>query len=217
MNDPKQMNEHEEIELLLPWYVNATLEPAEHDRVAIHVSSCVACQESVSLLTEVQATVARNKATPIVPQPRVNDLLNSIESRKPLVRPGKQQVASYMMAAAVTLALVATLIVSNPDDPAGIPAEFETATSSPSVISMDYVLRIQFTPDTSETVRNRLLQDMGARDISGGIAEGAYRVIVQLSAASLEDLNRYTESLQSLPEVASVDVIALQLPMKTEQ
>ena len=67
MSDNKQLHDHDEIDLLLPWYVNDTLEPAEHDRVARHVAICAECQESVSLLAEIQTAVVRNKATPIVP------------------------------------------------------------------------------------------------------------------------------------------------------
>ncbi len=73
MTDNRQIHDHDEIDLLLPWYVNDTLDATEHDRVAKHVVSCAKCQESVSLLTDVQAAVVTNKATPIVPQPRVND------------------------------------------------------------------------------------------------------------------------------------------------
>ncbi len=82
---------------------------------------------------------------------------------------------------------------------------------------MDYVLSIQFESGTSPTDRDRVLQDIGARDVSGGSNEGSYRVIVQLSAASLEELDRYTGDLESLSEIRSVSVIALQLPVKPQQ
>ena len=59
MSDNKQLHDHDEIDLLLPWYVNDTLEPAEHDRVTRHVTSCAECRESVSLLAEIQAAVTR--------------------------------------------------------------------------------------------------------------------------------------------------------------
>ncbi len=217
MNDNRLMHEHEQVDLLLPWYVNDTLDPAEHDRVAMHVATCPQCQESIVLLDEVQAAVVRNKATPIVPRPRVNELLESINTSSPLRRLGSRQSNTYLAAAAVTLLLLATLLIINPDTPQGEPAEFETATSSQAGTSMDYVLTIQFGEQISEAERNRVLQDIGARDISGGSAEGSYRVIVQLSAASLEELNRYTNSVESLPEVASVEVVALQLPVKTDK
>ena len=217
MTDNRQLHNHDEIDLLLPWYVNDTLERAEHDRITEHVATCAECQESVSLLAEVQAAVVRNKATPMVPQPRVNELLDSISADNSLRHRDRQQSRTFFAAAAVTLLLIATLIFSNQEDRSGIPQQFETATSSQDGASMDYVLTIQFEPGTSPTDRDRVLQDIGARDVSGGSNEGAYRVVVHLSAGSLEELDRYIGTLESLSEVSSVDVVALQLPMRTQQ
>ena len=217
MNDLRRTHDHDEIDLLLPWYVNETLDQAEHNGVAQHVATCTECQDNVALLTDVQAAVVRNKATPIVPQPRVDELLESISGDKSKRRPDRQQLMLVSAAAAVTLLLIATLVVTNPDDRSGSPQEFETATSTLDGSTMDYVLSIRFESGTSPTDRDRVLQDIGARDVSGGIDEGSYRVIVQLSAASLEELDRYTGDLQSLPEVSSVSVVALQLPMKADQ
>ncbi len=217
MSDIRQLHEHDEIDLLLPWYVNDTLEPAEHDRVSKHVATCAECRDNVSLLAEIQAAVVRNKATPIVPQPRIDELLDWISTGNPLRHLDRQQSRTFFAAAAVTLLLIATLILSNQGDRSAIPQRFETATSSQDSASMDYVLTIQFESGTSPADRDRVLQDIGARDVSGGSDEGSYRVIVQLSAASLEELDSYTDDLESLSEVRSVAVVALQLPVRSQQ
>jgi len=216
MSNNRQLHDHDEIDLLLPWYVNDTLEPAEHDRVTRHVTTCSECRESVSLLAEIQTAVVRNKATPIVPQPRIDELLDSISTSNPLRRLDRRQSKIFFAAAAVTLLLIATLILSNQENRSGIPRRFETATSSQNSASMDYVLTIQFESGTSPVDRDRILQDIGARDVSGGSDEGSYRVIVQLSAASLEELDSYTGDLESLSEVRSVAVVALQLPVRSQ-
>ncbi len=216
MTDNRQLHNHDEIDLLLPWYVNNTLEPAEHDRVTRHVTTCSECRENVSLLTEIQTAVVRNKATPIVPQPRIDELLDSISTSNPLRRIDRRQSKIFFAAAAVTLLLIATLILSNQEDRSGVPRRFETATSSQDSASMDYVLTIQFESGTSPVDRDRILQDIGARDVSGGSDEGSYRVIVQLSAASLEELDSYTGDLESLSEVRFVAVVALQLPVRSQ-
>ena len=216
MTDNRQLYDHDAIDLLLPWYVNDTLNPDEHDRVSKHVATCAECRENVSLLAKVQAAVVRNKATPMVPQPRVDELLESISTDNPLQHRDRQQSRTFFAAAAVTLLLIATLLLINQEDRSGIPQRFETATASQVGASMDYVLTIQFEPGTSPADRDRVLQDIGARDISGGGIEGSFRVIVQLSAASLEELDRYTGDLESLAEVSSVVVVALQLPMSPQ-
>lgn len=216
MTDNRQTHDHDEIDLLLPWYVNDTLDPAEHERVADHAATCKECQENVSLLADVQAAVVRNEATPLVPQPRVNELLESINTDNRLRQSNQSQSTIYFAAAAATLLLISTLILTNPEDTAGVAQEFETATTIQNGASMDYVLSIQFESGTTLTDRDRVLQDIGARDVSGGVDEGSYRVIVQLSTTSLEELDSYTGDLESLPEVTSVSVVALQLPMKAQ-
>jgi len=208
---------HDEINLLLPWYVNESLGPIEHDRVTKHMAGCTACQENAALLVAVQAAVVRNKATPIVPQPPVNQLLDMISAKSPIANTGWQQSKTAFTAAVVTLVLIATLILTNQDDRTEVPQLFETATSDLDGASMDYVLRLQFESGTSAADRDRVLQDIEARDVSGGAAEGSYRVIVRLSAASLEELGRYTDGLESLTEVRSVSVVALQLPVQSGQ
>lgn len=217
MNDENHSQAHEEIDLLLPWYVNDTLDPTEHERVARHVAGCPECRQNVSLLSDLQETVVRKTATPIVPQPRVDDLIDSIESRESAGNAQGRSWRPLLAAVAVTIVLTGGLMMIDPDRGADAIRTFETATSNRSAPAMDYVLSIQFSPETSQSERERLLQDIGARDISGGSAEGSYRVVVQLATASLEDLDRYTNHLQSLPQVTSVRVVALQLPMKSEQ
>ena len=217
MTENTQLHDHDAIDLLLPWYVNDTLNPDEHDRVSKHVATCAECRENTSLLAEFKAAVVRNKATPIVPHPRVDELLESISTGNPLHHLDRQQSRTFFAAAAVTLLLIATLILSNQEDRSRIPQRFETATSSQVGASMDYILTIQFESGTFPADRDRVLQDIGARDVSGGSIEGSFRVIVQLSAASLEELDRYTGDLESLSEVKSVAVVALQLPVRPQQ
>ncbi|MDX1405022.1 MAG: zf-HC2 domain-containing protein [Woeseiaceae bacterium] len=214
MNDVKQSREHEEIDLLLPWYVNGTLQADERERVAAHLESCRECRASVALLSDLQTAVATNKTTPMVPRPRIDDLLDLVKTRK---QPSRIKAINYLVAAAVVLAMTATLMVMLPQQRAGEPAQFETATSGQRTGAMDYVLDIRFAPDATESARQSLFQDIGAREISNRDNGQSFRVVVQVPANSLQALSRYTDSLEARPKVESVEVIALQLPMKSDQ
>ena len=216
MIDERYTHDHHEIDLLLPWYVNQTLDRREHERIARHVATCNACRESVSLLEEVQQTVIRNKSTPIVPQPRVDDLIDAIETKQSNHNFYGQRSWNLIVAFAATVVLVGTLFLINQGGNSRIRQEFETATSTLAGPAMDYVLNIRFEPRVGKSDRDKVLMSIGARDVSRDAA-GSYRVIVQLTAESLEDLNVYIDNLVSLPEVESANVIALQLPVKTEQ
>ena len=217
MTENTQMQDHDEIDLLLPWFVNETLDPIEHDRVATHLAICSICQDSVALLTDVQAAVVRHKATPIVPQPRVNELIDSIATEGPTTDRDQGYSRVFLAAAGITALLIATLLLTNGQDATEVSQTYETATSTSGNAAMDYVLSIQFEPGTSTADREQILQDIDARDVSGGSDIGAFRVIVQLPAASLDELDRYTENLEALPAVSSVSVVALQIPMRPQQ
>lgn len=216
MADENHTQAHQEIDLLLPWYVNDTLEPGEHDRVAKHVASCAACRQNVAMLAEVRESVVRNKATPIVPRPRVDDLMGAVDARRRSVRLDGRQGRTLAAAAAITAVLIGVPLLPDRGETPYVPRQFETATSTRDAPAMDYVLDIRFSAGTLQMDRDRFFQDVGARDVSGS-DEGPYRVTVRLSAVSLEDLERFTNGLESVPGVESVSVLALQLPMKSEQ
>ncbi len=50
-------DEHREIDLLLPWYVNGSLDAPERERVRHHVQECHLCQQEIPLLRLIQAEV----------------------------------------------------------------------------------------------------------------------------------------------------------------
>ncbi len=57
MNQSQPTVDHEELESLLPWYVNETLDEAEQNRVRRHVEQCTTCRDNVDMLLEVRRTV----------------------------------------------------------------------------------------------------------------------------------------------------------------
>ncbi|MEX2124745.1 MAG: zf-HC2 domain-containing protein [Woeseia sp.] len=217
MGKKMQMDDHGLIDRLLPWFVNDTLDGVEHDRVRRHLGTCEACRETVSLLSAVQSTVRHAGATPMVPPPRTERLLESIDS---LDRKGRRLRPLAIMAIAASLAaalVVITLLLPNREHAVTEPARYETATAPARGASMDYVLDVQFERGTPIAAQERVLRGLEARDISRSEPDGMYRLTVNLPAASLEDLERFARDVESLSEIKSVRVIAVQLPMKRQQ
>ncbi len=214
MTDMSLNFDHHDIDLLLPWYVNGTLDSVEQDRVANHVAVCAICRDSVSLLTGVQSAVANNIATPILPKPRVDEFQELIDARPSLQQRDWRRPGITLIVSAAALLLVFVLLFTILQDVADVPQRFETATTQQSAVTMDYVLSIQFESGVSLVDRERLLQLIEARDIYRGGEQNTYRVIVQLPSTSLEELEQYTDDLETLSEVKSVSVVALQLPMR---
>ena len=217
MSEKIHNHKHDEIALLLPWYVNSSLSPAEHACVAEHLAECDACQENVSVLSTVQTNLQHQMPTPIVPEPRVGRLLDKLDAQDTRRR-GRHWMQGLSLAASIAaLALATALFLTGREDIQLSPSWFETATSSGQVAAMDYVLAVQFETGTLPADRQRVLQDIQARDISGGDQTGSFRVIVRMPAASLEEIERFTLSVAALPEIQSVQVVAVQLPMRQER
>jgi hypothetical protein len=113
--------------------------------------------------------------------------------------------------------LVVALVLPDRGREATEPARYETTTSPMQRSSMDYVLDLQFEAGSSVAEQERVLQGLEAMEINRGRSSGLYRITVSLPAASLEELERYTRDLESSDEIKSVDVVAVQLPMKRRQ
>ena len=92
---------------------------------------------------------------------------------------------------------------------------FETATSQQTANVMDYVLELRFQPNASADDQNRVLTDMGAREILRNDG-GSYRVLIRLPARSLQELDEFTSDLRESHHVLSAEVVALQLPVRTD-
>lgn len=214
MGELMHSEEHDAIDRLLPWFVNRTLEPDEHDRVRRHVEDCGACREAVSLLSAAQSAVSHASATPMVPPPRADRLLEAIDGGGEAGRRPRLTALAASLAAAL---LAAALLLPDREGPGTPPALYETATSTAHPVPMDYVLDIRFARGTPLAARDRVLQDLEARDVSATEAGRAYRITVRLPATSLEELEDYARDVESRPEIESAAVVALQLPVTRPQ
>jgi len=215
----KQMEniDHDRIDLLLPWYVNGSLDSAENSIVHDHVAECAQCRDSIALLEVVQAEVGKSATIPIVPRPRVAELLESIDHRTTTPGQGKRHWKIAIAASVLVASVVVALLLAGRSDITEPPARFETATSRLADRSMDYVLGLQFDPAIGQDSRERTLRSINALDASAVDETGLYRIVVRLPITSLEELQRYTESLESSPAIRSVSIIALQLPITEGQ
>jgi hypothetical protein len=207
-------DEHEQVSLLLPWYVNNTLTGTEVDIVRHHISVCNECMEDITFLTSVQSSMAKGSPSPILPAADPASLLASLDDSLNFV--GRRTVSIRRTAVIATLAatLAALAVVFTYQERAETPvARFETATSTGEIRPMDYVLNIAFTESAGQVDQERTLKEIDARSVSSERDAGIFRVTVTLQISNMEDLERYTEALESLPTVQSVEVVAMQLPL----
>ena len=76
-------DEHREIDLLLPWYVNGSLGGPERDRVRLHVQECHLCQQELSLVSLIQTEIASERQGEPEPAPGgLEQILTKIKSQQ---------------------------------------------------------------------------------------------------------------------------------------
>ena len=217
MGEKVQLDEHGHVDRLLPWFVNNTLDDGERERVRRHLDSCDTCRAAVSLLSSAQSTVRHSIATPMVPPPRTERLLKSIDGFESKVRRSRTMAALGVAASLAATLLVVALLLPDREQAATTPVRYETTTSPTQRSSMDYVLDLRFESGTSMAAQERVLQGLQAKEINRGGSAGLYRITVSLPADSLEELEQYTRDLESLGEIRSVSAVAVQLPMRRRQ
>lgn len=214
MNENDDNGQHTAVEQLLPWYVNGTLTPREHAQVRRHLEVCEACRGGVDLLSRMQSAVRHPETSPIVPAPRPERLLEAIDGRASRGRRLRLAGAVAGVAMLAVGTFVAGLVVSGRDGAPPAPAAYRTLTSDSSPAAMDYVLDLRFESGLEAADRDRVLDSLAAKQVDPGAPNGWYRVTVSLPAASLQEVEQFTRHIESMPEVRSVRVVAMQLPMQ---
>lgn len=216
MNTNIENYDHDQASLLLPWLVNETLSEAERTAVEFHVAACEECRTDVRALQQLQAGIRNDALTPIVPKAdpaRLLDALdgeNAVESRE---AGDRRWLVPAVIAASIVVAIAVVLSIGlKPPEP----LIYETATGDVPIGSMDYVLSVSFASQASEQQRQAVFESVKATDLShdGG---DSYKVTIRLQAASMEQLQTYTDQVRAMAGVESADVVAIQLPMRKDQ
>ncbi len=202
---------HEHADALLPWFVNGTLDRDEQAMVERHAAGCDECRANIALLERMRNASATGQPIPMVPQPKPDALLDAIAARE--ARRRRRRVAWLAgMPLAASIAAAAILLPARNPSPEG-PLQFRTAMSDSAPMTMDYVFSVRFEKGASPLEHERVLEKIGAREVSAVGVPAVYRVVVALPVTSLEDLERYRKSVESLPGVQAVHIMALQLPV----
>lgn len=213
MRDPASA--HELADALLPWFVNGTLDGDEQAMVQRHAAACDECRANIALLEGVQNASAMGQPIPMVPHAKPDALLNALDARQAQHR--RRRIAWLVgVPVAASIAAAAILLPSLDRSPER-PLQFQTAMSDRDPVTMDYVFSVRFEEGASPLEHQRALERIGAREVSALDDPSVYRVVVALPVTSLEDLERYRKSMESLPGVQAVSAVALQLPVNGQQ
>ena len=77
--DPLSHTAHREVEMLLPWYVNGTLQGEELDLVPHHLRVCIVCRRELALQQRTSRAIRNSSIINLLPQLSFSRLMRRIE------------------------------------------------------------------------------------------------------------------------------------------
>jgi anti-sigma factor RsiW len=210
MNRTASRMTHEAVNERLPWYVNGTLAEDERAEVAAHLEACAVCREDLLLCEEMARAVRSDGAVPIPPATSAEALLERAGGR------GRRRLGpDWRMVAAIAIVSVTaamTYFQVNRDEAPN--QRFTTTTGQTSVATVDYVFQLRFETSVDDAVRARIFEDLGGSAQVVDAAAREYRLTLSLPPQSLTDLDARAAAIAAYDEVATADVVALQVPVR---
>ena len=219
---------HDEISLLIPWYVNGSIGEGDRQRVDAHLTQCARCREDMVLERRVYAGMSVEPGVEYMPAAslkRLQSRLDDLAAAQPAEAEAQATPASFVpagrraiawqgvMAASVAIMAVAVSMLAadrwmQSRTRAG--ALYSTVTTSKPRVP-DEVIRAVFAPTITLVELQAVLDEAGLRIVSGPTEAGVYSLAANSGrpvSASLASLRghakvRFAESIQ--PSTGSGD------------
>jgi anti-sigma-K factor RskA len=219
---PFEGRSHRDVERLLPWYVNATLDAGERDLVRQHLADCAHCRSEVAALRALVGAGAEDTVEPDDARAldrdwsrlRVRLHAQRREASRSSVhrmRTGWRTSAKWMrVALAAQVCVVAVLAVflmrterAPSTDAASFDAPYRTLSATSSPIPSNDTMLVVFDPRLTDAQLRELLGANHARIVDGPNAAGAFLVAAPQGQAEL-----VRNALRASPGVAMAELLA---------
>ncbi|HEU4649838.1 MAG TPA: zf-HC2 domain-containing protein [Croceibacterium sp.] len=187
-------NEHDKARMLLPWFVNGTLEADEAALVEAHLDACDECRADLAANRALREVYAASSAGAKPEQPAQ---AMSVRGSRGLDQPPARRwrkLAQFALPAAAAVALIVA-IAPSPDE-SGYRL---LGSDAPAQAGNAIVL---FAPETTERDLRAALEQAGARLVDGPTASGAY--VVQVPARRRDDA---LAGLRAMPQVVLAEPV----------
>jgi hypothetical protein len=224
---------HQQIWELLPWVINGTATPEQHEQVQAHLSGCSDCREEFSLQSLVHDDMQR-ESVPGNPHAGFQRLLqrldvpshaDAVARRSDIegdVRPATPVPFSFrrpwligiaalllMQSAAITLMAVQLQTPAEPAKTTALPAAYETLSSADPV---NPIATIRFVPAPQLSVgeMQKILDDAGVRIVDSRVGTAIYGLAPVAGPGEI-DANSSTTAIMKLrgkPGVLLVEPVA---------
>jgi hypothetical protein len=196
----------EEMDLLLPWYLNRTLEKTEHEAVKKHLRSCSICQEEFAAIKREQKLYQATAQEVPVPQ-TFPHLMEEIEKRQRTIwgriaalipRPQPALAAALIAAQFIVIAGLIGLLALNPW---GAGERFYRTLSGPQAVeNKGPRLSILFQDGVQEKTAREIILEINGTIVRGPSPLGVYTVELR-SDMSPEKLQRVISALRQKRDI----------------
>jgi anti-sigma factor RsiW len=175
---------HKVVDVLLPWFVNGTLDDDERALVERHLRQCERCRREVEWLQELHAACAAAATSGASPA------LDGLRQRlaRPRAAAGRWQVLPWsraVIAAQLAAILVLGAVVVGSDESK---APYRTLGAAESAARASASLVVVFDPAATELELRRILRTAGARIVDGPTQANAY--LLDVPSGAREDAIR---------------------------
>jgi len=199
------MSEHQQLVLLLPWYVNRSLADAERRQVERHVKECVLCRREISRLQNLAKLVQQPTELDLAARNSFAAVYGKLQVPADANRQGAGKQAStvrwlnrsrlYRIGAGLAVAaslFLALLPVLPPRQPADA---YLTLAAPLKASSAQVKLKVVFSPALPDSQVDAVLQHLGAVRVGEPNAAGA------LTVALSQDAGQALTWLRARPDV----------------
>jgi hypothetical protein len=213
--------------MLLPWYVNGTLEGAELNKVQQHLRVCVTCRQELAEQQRLAEAIGQSSAIDLAPQASLTRLLQRIDSEVPpadryqkgwnrlrsqwtrllewlsgVRLPQRAWVAVPLLVILLVLAPTAGFWLSSlPRQP-----QYHTLASPNSVPAAGSTdIQVVFAKTLTQEQIQQLLRSLPAEIMAGPSASGAYTVRIVTRDRSNHEMLAMLVRLSQYPGVLRVE------------
>jgi hypothetical protein len=208
---------HQDAFVLLPWYVNSSLEQAEIQRLVAHLENCRVCQMELKELQKLSAWANRQPPMSINAQNALNSLMMRINDAESdtTSQTGQQtdgrffsikrcmssgisgnKIFSIRFTQAAAVILIVAVFFQTNKSVEEAPL-FRTLSSDHRLELGNQDLRVVFTQDISESELQHIISSLPGLVLSGPNESGVYIIRVLENKGEIQDINIWLMKLRS--------------------
>jgi hypothetical protein len=169
---PLRKNPHEEVQVLLPWFVNGSLAADEAERVEAHRAACAECRSDLGAERQLAAAVAQLSFECDGAWERMRELLTRDAGRSVGRWLRKRVRISWTAAAPLAAAAALALVFASVTPKQTIEPQYRALSAGGAAQQANLI--VQFEPSTRVEDVQRLLALSKARLVDGPTVTGAY-------------------------------------------